>query len=237
MTGPIPELYCALIQEYMNYTIILKNPVSTEYIYIGWRTMSHVFNLITAKYPDDLKKIYEVARNAYLIYLEYIDQMRSAIQKDTSDLSSAFNYNSAVIFVYSKLNDELRNIPGHNQQYPPVSHEKHNSFQSKIIERPGGGKGEGGGKGLESFRNPEDFEEAGFGRPSVPPSNMIAIADLIFVWNHPLITHSARKTLIDKHLSRYISKMHNIEKIRDILEKHKDWGLDEIDAFFKKSTS
>ena len=28
---------------------------------------------------------------------------------------------------------------------------------------------QGGGKGLESFRNPEDFEEAGFGRPGVPP--------------------------------------------------------------------
>jgi hypothetical protein len=230
MTGPIPELYCALIQEYMNYTLILKNPVSTEYIYIGWRTMSHVFNLIVAKHPDDLKKIYEVTRNAYLIYLEYIDQMRSAIQKDTSDLSSAFNYNSAVIFVYSKLNDELRNIP-------PVTHEKHNSFQSRIpvmkddvktgiIENPGGGKGEG--------------EGGGKGELSVPPKeflfcNMIAIADLIFVWNHPLITNGARKTLIDKHLSKYISKVHNIEKIRDILEKHEDWGLDEIDAVLSSS--
>ena len=68
-----------------------------------------------------------------------------------------------------------------SQQYPPGTQEKYNSFQKKIPmmkdgmktvvnERWGGvWKSEGFPmKGLESFRNPEDFEEAGFGRPGVP---------------------------------------------------------------------
>ena len=101
------ELYCAIVQEYMNYTMTLQNSVNQQYIYIGWKTMSHVFNRITAKYPDNLQKIYEVSRNAYLIYLEYIDQMSSAIQNSTTDLATSFNYNSAALFVYNKLNDEL----------------------------------------------------------------------------------------------------------------------------------
>ena len=68
------------------------------------------------------------------------------------------------------------------QQYPPGTQEKYNIFQSKIlviedgmktglIERHGGvWKSEGFPmKGLESFRNPPDFAESGFGRPAVPP--------------------------------------------------------------------
>ena len=44
-----------------------------------------------------------------------------------------------------------------------------------VTERQGGvWKSEGFPmKGLESFRNPEDFEEAGFGRPGVPPSIIV----------------------------------------------------------------
>jgi hypothetical protein len=91
----------------MNYAITLTNHLSSEHIYIGWKTLSHVFNRVTAKHPDNLKKIYEVSRNAYLIYLEYIDQMTSAVQLNASNLFSSFNYNSAVIFVYNKLSDEL----------------------------------------------------------------------------------------------------------------------------------
>ena len=78
-----------------------------------------------------------------------------------------------------------------NQQHPQKTPEKYNSFQSGIpvmdddmqigineTQREGkeGGVWKPEGfpmKGLESFRNPEDFEEAGFGRPQVPP--MISI--------------------------------------------------------------
>jgi hypothetical protein len=62
------------------------------------------------------------------------------------------------------------------QQYPMGTQEKYNSFQSSIIPmmkdgvKTGITERQGGGKGLESFRNPEDFEEAGFGRPWVPPA-------------------------------------------------------------------
>ena len=57
------------------------------------------------------------------------------------------------------------------QHYPPGNQEEYNSFKSRITERRGGvWKSEGFPmKGLESFRNPEDFEEVGFGRPGVPP--------------------------------------------------------------------
>jgi hypothetical protein len=45
-------------------------------------------------------------------------------------------------------------------------------MKTGITERRGGvWKSEGFPmKGLESFRNPPDFEEAGFGRPGVPPT-------------------------------------------------------------------
>ena len=48
-------------------------------------------------------------------------------------------------------------MPPKFKQYPPGT---------GITER------QGGGKGLESFRNPSDFEEAGFGRPWVPPTKV-----------------------------------------------------------------
>ena len=75
----------------------------------------------------------------------------------------------------------IQHFAGKGQQYPPGTQEKNNSFQEIIpmmkdgmktgITDPGGvWKSEGFPmKGLESFRNPEDFEEAGFGRPGVPP--------------------------------------------------------------------
>jgi len=109
------ELYCAIIQEFVNYAITLQNDISSDHVYIGWKTLNHVFNRITAKHPENIKKIYEISRNAYLIYLEYIDQMRSAIKVNSSDLSSALNSKNAVIFVYSKLSDELKDIPNYDE--------------------------------------------------------------------------------------------------------------------------
>jgi len=109
------ELYCAIIQEFVNYAITLQNDISSDHVYIGWKTLNHVFNRITAKHPESIKKIYEISRNAYLIYLEYIDQMRSAIKVNSSDLSSALNSKNAVIFVYSKLSDDLKDIPNYDE--------------------------------------------------------------------------------------------------------------------------
>jgi hypothetical protein len=65
------------------------------------------------------------------------------------------------------------------ERYLPGTQEKYNSFpvmkddvKTVVNERRGGvWKSEGFPmKGLESFRNPPDFEEAGFGRPLVPPT-------------------------------------------------------------------
>ena len=85
---------------------------------------------------------------------------------------------------YMEFSPEVDNSMGtYLQQYPPGTQEKYNSFHSRIpvtedgvktgiAERRGGvWKSEGFPmKGLESFRNPPDFEEAGFGRPGVPPT-------------------------------------------------------------------
>ncbi len=93
------ELYSVIIQDYMECMcksqIIKDTSNSYSLLHIGWKTVSHIFNILYSKYSGDVEPIYEHARRSYLFYLEYIEQ------------TNFCNDNEAVIFVYNKLADDV----------------------------------------------------------------------------------------------------------------------------------
>jgi len=100
----IIEVYSVAMQEYMKYIAVSdavkQSKYSSQIVHVGWKTLSHVFNVIYIK-TRDLETTYRCFQKAYLVYLEYVEQIICAMPM------SKFESNGVVQFVYNKIFNEL----------------------------------------------------------------------------------------------------------------------------------
>jgi hypothetical protein len=100
----IIEVYSVAMQEYMKYISISDAVKQSKYanqiVQTGWSTLSHIFNIVYIQ-TRNLETTYRSFQKAYLVYLEYIEQIICAIP------SHKFDSNGVVIFVYNKIFNEL----------------------------------------------------------------------------------------------------------------------------------
>jgi hypothetical protein len=92
------------MQEYMKYISISDAVKQSKYanqiVQTGCNTLSHIFNVVYIQ-TRNLETTYRSFQKAYLVYLEYIEQIICAIP------SHKFDSNGVVIFVYNKIFNEL----------------------------------------------------------------------------------------------------------------------------------
>jgi len=100
----IIEVYSVAMQEYMKYISISDAVKQSKYVnqivQTGWSTLSHIFNLVYIQ-TRNLETTYRSFQKAYLVYLEYVEQIICAIP------SNKFDSNGVVIFVYNKIFNEV----------------------------------------------------------------------------------------------------------------------------------
>jgi len=100
----IIEVYSVAMQEYMKYISISDAVKQSKYanqiVQTGWSTLSHIFNIVYIQ-TRNLETTYRSFQKAYLVYLEYVEQIICAIP------SHKFDSNGVVIFVYNKIFNEL----------------------------------------------------------------------------------------------------------------------------------
>jgi hypothetical protein len=100
----IIEVYSVAMQEYFKYISISdavsQSKYSKQIVYVGWLTLSNIFNVAYIQ-TRNLEKTYRSFQKAYLVYLEYVEQIICAIP------SHKFDKNGVVIFVYNKIFNEL----------------------------------------------------------------------------------------------------------------------------------
>jgi hypothetical protein len=103
------------MQEYMKYISISDAVKQSKYVnqivQTGWSTLSHIFNIVYI-HTRNLETTYRSFQKAYLVYLEYVEQIICAIP------SHKFDSNGVVIFVYNKIFNELDK----NKTGVPVNH-------------------------------------------------------------------------------------------------------------------
>ena len=92
------ELYCVIMQEYLHKITksIVLNKLDPDIHHIGWKIVSHVFRVFYYK-TQDIKEIYKFAKDAYIIYLEYIEQTNSI------DPTKEIDFKNVMTYIYKKL--------------------------------------------------------------------------------------------------------------------------------------
>jgi len=73
---------------------------ANQIVQVGWSTLSHIFNIAYIQ-TRNLEITYRSFQKAYLVYLEYVEQIIC------STSSYKFDSNGVVIFVYNKIFNEL----------------------------------------------------------------------------------------------------------------------------------
>ena len=144
----------------------------------GWPLHVFIYDL---EIPEEMRSLFLNTESAHELYLKSLN-IDLRLFEFGADLEKTVIFGSVDYELNRNIHEFSAKGQTGGQQYPPGTQEKYNSFQERIPviedgmkkgidERRGGvWKSEGFPmKGLESFRNPEDFEEAGFGRPGVPP--------------------------------------------------------------------
>jgi hypothetical protein len=86
------------MQEYMNKMAksIVLNKLHSKVHHVGWKIVSSVFRISYFK-TKDLKEIYKQAREAYVIYLEYIEQT------NIIDSEKGIDFTNVMTYIYKKV--------------------------------------------------------------------------------------------------------------------------------------
>jgi hypothetical protein len=100
----IIEVYSVAMQEYMKYISISdavkQSKHSMQIVQTGWSTLSHIFNIVYIQ-TRNLETTYRSFQKAYLVYLEYVEQIVCSISMQT------FESHGVVNFVYNKIFNEI----------------------------------------------------------------------------------------------------------------------------------